>query len=108
MTGQLHDAAVWCEVAPESAHPAGLLEWAVDRSNHALALALGDGARDLAERPAVDVQRIRGDEAPLSKLARDQRDTAGLVHVVCGELAGRLEVGKHGRARDDLIEVPQV
>ncbi len=104
----LHDGAVRREVALQPDHAAGGGDRVVGRADHVLVRVplhrghvLGDGAAGHGEAVAVQ-------EAVLQQRLHQQRDAAGLEHVLGDVAPAGLEVGDIGRAAEDLGDVEQV
>ncbi len=109
MAGELDDAALRGEVAAEDrgGRPIGLIGVSIGTTT-SWPGRLDDRGRDLAERAAVDVGRVRVDQALLRQLARDERDAAGAVDVGRDVAAAGLQAREDRRARRDLVEVVEL
>jgi len=108
VAGELDDTALRREVPAQDGKTANRLDRILDRDDDFLARPLLDRGCDLPERTAVDVGRVRMDELALQQLPRDERDTAGLVHVRGDEPAARLQAGDDRGAGRDGVEVVQL
>ena len=106
--GDLHDRALRSEVPLEADDAAGLGDRLVGRANHVLLIVPGNvlhvfGQSTAGHRHAVAVQI-----AVVEQRLHQQRNAAGLEHVLGDVFAARLQVGDVGRALEDLGDVEQV
>jgi hypothetical protein len=90
---------------PRRILPAGRLDRRLPRHHDVLPGPLLDARPDLTERAAVDAAGAPVGDSRADELARDQPDTAGLVHVGRDVAAARLQVGDDRGAAGDGVEV---
>ena len=105
VSSQLDHAALRREVSPRDRDAAVLLDRLCDIHDNLLARGLLCRGRDVGHRSSIDVLRLAVQEVLLQKLARDERDATGFVHVGGYVVAARLEARYDRRAMRDPVEV---
>ena len=104
----LHDRAVRGEAALEAHHAARLAERRLHRIDDLLVGREGDVLEVFGHGLAGDRDAVAVQEAVVEQLAQQDRDAAGVVHILGDILPAGLEVTDIGRRAEDLGDLQQV
>jgi hypothetical protein len=105
VTGELHHATLWREIAPQDRQTTGHLQRTLDGHDHVLALFFDRRPGDLLDGSPVHGLRRPVDVAATKELARHERRPSRGVKVGSNITTAGFEVGDYRRLLGDAIEL---